>query len=85
MADKILKSLNFGTEDDYYFAQSADKINGVISVENGGFGATTADEARRNIGAASEIFVGNLSTKLFFTIIDHRASRFSITASFDLN
>lgn len=64
MADKILKSLNFGTEDDYYFAQSADKINGVISVENGGFGATTADEARQNIGAASEIFVGNLSTKL---------------------
>lgn len=55
MADKILKSLNFGTEDDYYFAQSADKINGVISVENGGFGATTTKEARQNIGAASEI------------------------------
>lgn len=55
MADKILKSLNFGTEDDYYFAQSADKINGVVSIENGGFGATTTKEARQNIGAASEI------------------------------
>ena len=60
MADKILKSLNFGTEDDYYFAQSADKINGVISIENGGFGATTTKEARQNIGAASEIDLDNI-------------------------
>lgn len=53
MADKLMKTLNFGTGDTYHPAPKGENIQTPVPIDKGGTGATNAATARTNLGIGS--------------------------------
>ena len=53
MADKLMKTLSFGTGDTYHPAPKGENIQTPVPIAKGGTGATNATQARQKLGIGS--------------------------------